>query len=154
MNTENTQDAGATDVLQKQDVSGQFSFSVKLDQSNDKTINITGFLYAGDDFETCAARVSMFDDLISHQQTRSSIPVMEADLEQRLKGMDNFIEHLRGLQVQREEFTKTTKPTSVQRKQFNDSQQIIDQSATTIEAMKKDIERRREAIAAAKAKVA
>ena len=154
MNAENTQDAGSTDVLQKQDVAGQFSFSVKLDQSNDKTINLTGFIYAGDDFETCAARISMFDDLISQQQTRSSIPVMEADLQQRIKGMDDYVNHLKGLQAQREEFSKTLKPTSLQRKQFAESTQMIEQSTTTLDAMRKDIERRRQAITEAKAKVA
>lgn len=153
MNTEETQDAGSESAFQKQDVAGQFSFSVKLDQSNDKTLNLTGFLYAGDDHEACAARISMFDDLISQQQTRSSIPIMEADFQQRVKGMDDYVNHLKGLQAQREEFTKTSKPTSLQRKQFAESSQMIEQSTTTLDAMRKDIERRRQAITEAKAKV-
>ena len=144
----------AEDVMPPQAVSGQFSYSVKLDQSNDKTVNMTGFFYSGDDLETCAARLDMFDELLSRQVTRSSIPLMEADLEQRLKGLDQVMEHIKGLQAEREVFKQTEKPTSTQRKQYADSQKVIDQSATNIEAIKKDIERRREAIAAAKAKVA
>jgi len=140
--------------LQRHDVAGQFSFSVKLDQSNDKSFNITGFIYAGDDLETSCARISMIDELVSHQITLSSIPVMEADLEQRLRAMDQYVEHLRGLQIQREEFSKTAKPTSLQRKQYADSTQVIEQSTTNIEAMKKDIEKRRDAINTAKSKVA
>jgi hypothetical protein len=153
MKTEDTQDAGSSEPLAAQSVAGQFSFTVKLDQSNDKSFNITGFVYAGDDVEAGNARIDMIDALVSRQITRSSIPVMEADLEQRLKAMDHYIDHLKGLQAQREEFSKTSKPTSLQRKQFGESTQIIEQSSTNIEAMKKDIETRRAAIQSAKAKV-
>ena len=148
------EDAGSPEDLATRSVAGQFSFTVKLDQSNDKSFNITGFIYAGDDLEAGNARIDLIDELVSRQITRSSIPVMEADLEQRIKGMDNYVDHLRGLQSQREEFSKNPKPTSLQKKQFAESSQMIDQSTTTLDAMRKDIESRRAAINAAKAKLA
>ena len=118
----------AEEVLTPQVVAGQFSFSVKLDQSNDKTINFTGFIYAGDDVEACNARVDLIDQVVTRQITRSSIPLMEADLEQRLKNLDGFMNHVYGLQKEREELKNIpiSKQSSVQKKQFTESQKVID----------------------------
>jgi hypothetical protein len=150
MKTEET----SAETVPSKDVAGQFSFSVKLDQSNDKTFNITGFIYAGDDLAAANARVDMIDELISRQATRSSIPLMEADLEQRLKNLQNMFEHVNGLQQEREALKNKPKGTwtSLEKKQFIESQKVIDQSATTLDGIKKDLDRRRAAIADAKVK--
>lgn len=155
----NTEAAGTTEqqeTIKSKDVAGQFSFSVKLDQSNDKTLNITGFLYAGDTLEECQERIDMFDALVSRQTTRSSIPLMEADLEQRLKHLEGYIKHVQGLQEQRDVLKgkPRTQWSSTEKKQFQDSQEVIDKYATSLQAMQDDIENRRKAIANAKEKVA
>jgi len=133
--TEHTNDTAAQAVL------GNFQLSAQLPQG--KSINVQGYLMAGESVESLNQRLDLLHDVMDRQRTRAEIPELEVKLEQSIKRLDEIKAHYTALNMKKAE----GKTMTTQEKQALGVQDV------NINHIMEDIEKGRVAISVAKAKV-
>lgn len=72
-------------------VTGNFTITATL--PNGKTMNVSGYLYEGESVESINNRVSLFDDVVDFQRTRSEITELEVKLKQSISRLKDIQMH-------------------------------------------------------------
>lgn len=133
--TEHTNDTAAQAVL------GNFQLSAQLPQG--KSINVQGYLMAGESVESLNQRLDLLHDVMDRQRTRAEIPELEVKLEQSIKRLDEIRGHYTALNDKKAKGKNLT----------SNEKSAIEVQDVNIQHIMEDIEKGRVAIAEAKAKV-
>lgn len=122
-------------------VTGNFTISATM--PNGKTINVSGYLYDGEDIASVHQRVSLCDDVIDFQRTRAEIPELEIKLKQLVKRLGEFQLHYAAL-IQKKD---------VNGKLNSQERAALDVKDINLEQLNKEIKEGNAAISEAKTKV-
>ena len=132
---QHTADTAAQAVL------GNFQLSAALPQG--KSINVQGYLMAGESVESLNQRLDLLHDVMDRQRTRAEIPELEVKLEQSMKRLDEIRGHYTALNDKKANGKTLTSA----------EKSAISVQDVNINHIMEDIEKGRVAIADAKAKV-
>lgn len=72
----------------QQAITGTVTLSAALGDATGRSMNIQAYAYDGESKESLEARIDLFQEVIERQKLRCEIPVLEATVEQRVKGLE------------------------------------------------------------------
>lgn len=122
-------------------VTGNFTLTATLPQG--KSFNVSGYLYDGESLESVNQRVDLLHDVLDRQRTRAELPELEVKLEQSIQRLDDIKMH----------YAVILKKKDGGKGLATNEKQALEVMDVNVEKHTSDIEKGREAIAAAKAKL-
>lgn len=82
-------------------ITGTVTLTAALGDATGRSMNIQAYVYDGESKESVERRIDLFQDVIERQKLRCEIPVLEATVEQRVKGLEQAREVLAELEQRR-----------------------------------------------------
>ena len=89
-------------------ITGTVTLTAALGDATGRSMNIQAYVYDGESKESVEGRIDIFQEVIERQKLRCEIPVLEATVEQRLKGLEQAREVLADLEKKRQNGDRLT----------------------------------------------
>jgi hypothetical protein len=121
------------------------SFTIQAQMPQGKSITMSGYIYSTSSTEAINKQVDLFSDVIDRARTKAEIPELEVKLQQRFVALEQQLSHIEMLQSKSKDGAK---------KLATNEAKMLENLLVSVKAIKKDIEKGKEEIEAAKLKVA